>query len=271
MPSGPGTSRQTAELYPRTDAADRAIWAIRPPDCRAAVNTFPLIAFPWRRTMPAEPGTEKAGSKKGSQIMKVLIVYYSTLGNVFKMANLVAEGVSEVPGAEPVGRTVPELIPASVIDAHPGMKAGREMQKDVPLVTQDDFRQAGAIAFGTPTRFGNVSSQLKNQIDQLTSLWLKGELEGKPAGVFVSTGSLHGGQETTILTLAAPLIHLGMIFVGVPYSCPELFTTTAGGSPYGPGHVAGPTSGLPIDPKEAAICRALGRRLARIGLKLGGA
>ena len=144
------------------------------------------------------------------------------------------------------------------------------MQKDVPLVTLEDFRAAGAIAFGTPTRFGNVSAQLKNQIDQLTSLWLRGELEGKPAGVFTSTGSLHGGQETTILTLAAPLIHLGMIFVGVPYSCPELMTTTSGGSPYGPAHVAGPTNQRDIDPQEAAICRALGRRLATIGLKLQG-
>ena len=165
--------------------------------------------------------------------MKVLICYYSTYGNVYKMANLVAEGVSQVAGAEPVVRTVPELIPAAVIESRADMKAGRGLQKDIPLVTADDFRQAGAIAFGTPTRFGNVSSQLKNQIDQLSSLWLKGELEAKPAGVFVSTGSLHGGQETTILTLMAPLLHLGMILVGVPYSVQELFTTQGGGSPTG--------------------------------------
>jgi NAD(P)H dehydrogenase (quinone) len=200
--------------------------------------------------------------------MKMLIVYYSTYGNVYRMAQLVAEGAGEVEGVEPVIRTVPELIPPQVIDSRPDMKAGREAQKDVPLVTLDDFRQAGAIAFGTPTRFGNVSAQLNNQIDQLTSLWLKGELEGKPAGVFTSTGSLHGGQETTILTLMAPLIHLGFILVGVPYSTPELFTTQGGGSPYGPGHVAGPDSQRPIDPQEAAICRALGRRLAQVGLLL---
>ena len=200
--------------------------------------------------------------------MKVLIVYYSTYGNVFKMARLVAEGVQEVPGSEAVIRTVPELIPQAVIDSRPDMKAGRDMQKGVPLVTADDFREAGAIAFGTPTRFGNVSSQLKNQIDQLTALWLKGELEGKPAGVFVSTGSLHGGQETTILTLMAPLLHLGMVLVGVPYSVQELFTTQGGGSPYGPGHVAGGDNRRAIDPQEAAICRALGRRLAQIGSRL---
>ena len=104
------------------------------------------------------------------------------------------------------------------VESRADMKAASDLQKDVPLVTKDNFREAGAIAFGTPTRFGNVSAQLKNQIDQLTELWLHGELEGKPAGVFTSTGSLHGGQETTILTLMAPLLHLGFVLVGVPYS-----------------------------------------------------
>ena len=99
--------------------------------------------------------------------MKVLIVYYSTYGHVYRMATLVAEGVKEIPGVQPVVRTVPELIPKSVIDSREDMKAGREMQQDVPFVTMDDFREAGAIAFGTPTRFGNVSAQLKNQIDRL--------------------------------------------------------------------------------------------------------
>src|SRR5215831_13467407 len=201
--------------------------------------------------------------------MKVLIVYYSTYGHVYRMATHVAEGVKEVPDVEAVVRRVPELIPQSVIDSRQDMRAGKELQQNVPLVTADDFRAAGAIAFGTPTRFGNVSSQLKNQIDQLTSLWLKGELEGKPAGVFVSTGSLHGGQETTSLTLMAPLLHLGMVLVGVPYSVQELFTTQGGGSPYGPGHVAGDDNQREIDPHEAAICRALGRRLAEVGRRLG--
>lgn len=200
--------------------------------------------------------------------MKVLIVYYSTYGNVYKMAKLVAEGVKEVKGAEPVIRTVRELIPENVIESREDMKAGKEMQKDVPLVTLEDFKEAGAIAFGTPTRFGNVSAQLKNQIDQLTSLWLAGELEGKPAGIFVSTASLHGGQETTILTLMGPLLHLGMILVGVPYSVKELFSTQGGGSPYGPGHIAGVDSKREIDQQEATICRALGRRLADVGLGL---
>lgn len=200
--------------------------------------------------------------------MQVLIVYYSTYGNVYRMAQLVAVGVGEVEGAEAVIRTVPELIPDAVIESRDDMQAGRQLQQDVPLVTKDDFKQAGAIAFGTPTRFGNVSAQLKNQIDQLTQLWLGGDLEGKPAGTFVSTGSLHGGQETTLLTMMAPLLHLGMIIVGVPYSTQELFTTQGGGSPYGPGHVAGGDNQRQIDDQEAAICRALGRRLAQLGLQL---
>ena len=200
--------------------------------------------------------------------MKVLIVYYSTYGNVYKMANLVAEGVKQVPGAEPVIRTVAELIPSPVIESNESMRKGRDMQKAVPHVTLNDFREADAIAFGTPTRFGNVSAQLKNQIDQLGQLWMKGELEGKVAGIFVSTGGLHGGQETTILTLMAPLLHLGMILVGVPYSVQALSTTQGGGSPYGPGHVAGGENKREIDPQEAEICRALGRRLAETGLRL---
>jgi NAD(P)H dehydrogenase (quinone) len=200
--------------------------------------------------------------------VKVLICYYSLFGNVHQMAKAVAQGVSCVEGAEPVVRTVRELIPDSVIDGHEDMQAARQAQKEVPVVTLDDFRQAGAIAFGTPTRFGNMASQLKNQIDQLTPLWLDGELEGKPAGVFTSTGTLHGGQETTIFSMVPVLAHLGMIYVGVPYSVQEVLTTSSGGSPYGPAHVAGGDGKRNVDAHESAICRALGKRLAEIGLKL---
>jgi NAD(P)H dehydrogenase (quinone) len=200
--------------------------------------------------------------------MKVLICYYSTYGNVYRMAGLVAEGVKDIEGAEPVVRTVPELMPEPLIESREATQAGRDLQKDVPKVTLDDFKEAGSYAFGTPTRYGNVSSQLKNQIDQLNPLWLAGELEDKPAGIFTSTATAHGGQETTILTLMAPLLHLGMIPIGVPYSTSELFTTTSGGSPYGPGHIAGGDNNNPITEDEAAVCRALGRRVARIGLAI---
>jgi NAD(P)H dehydrogenase (quinone) len=200
--------------------------------------------------------------------MKILIVYYSTYGNVYKMSREVAAGVRQAPGAEPVVRTVPELVPEPVLREHPEMQRGRQMQKDVPLVTLDDFREAAGVVFGTPTRFGNVSAQLKNQIDQLSPLWVKGELEGKPAGIFVSTGTSHGGQETTALTLMAPLLHLGFLIVGVPYSVGELFTTQGGGSPYGAGHVAGGDGQRELDNDEKAICRALGKRVAEVAQKL---
>jgi len=200
--------------------------------------------------------------------MKVLIVYYSTFGNTYKMALEIAEGVRQVPGAEPVIRTVPELIPEEIIQSREDIRRGKELQKDVPLVTLDDFRSAGAVAFGTPTRFGVVSAQLKNQIDRLSPLWQEGALVGKPAGIFVSTSTLHGGQEMTIFSLLPALLHLGMIFVGVPYTVTNLFTTKGGGSPYGPGHVAGDNSQREIDEDERAILRAFGKRLTEIGLKL---
>lgn len=201
--------------------------------------------------------------------MKLLIVYYSTFGNVYKMAKLVEEGVREVEGIEPVLRRAPELIPESVIQSRPDMRAGAEMQKDIPFVTIDDFKEASAYAFGTPTRFGNVCAQLKNVIDQLGSLWMQKVFEGKPAGVFVSTGTMHGGQESTILTLMTVLLHLGCVLVGVPYSVPDLYLTKGGGSPYGPGHIAGADNARDIDENEANICRVFGRRLAEIALKLG--
>ncbi|AIH03450.1 NAD(P)H:quinone oxidoreductase [Thermodesulfobacterium commune] len=200
--------------------------------------------------------------------MKVLIVYYSTYGNTYKMALEIAEGVKLVAGAEPVIRTVPELIPEEIISSREDIRKGKEMQKHIPLVSLEDFREAGAIAFGTPTRFGVVSAQLKNQIDKLTPLWFERALEGKPAGIFVSTSTPHGGQEMTIFSLLPAILHLGMIFVGVPYSVKELFYTKGGGSPYGPGHVAGTDNVREIDEEEKAILRAFGKRLAEIGLKL---
>lgn len=200
--------------------------------------------------------------------MNVLIVYYSSYGNVYSMAQEVAAGVREVDGADATIRKAAELIPQSTIEGNEGMRRGRDLQRDVPEVALDDFRNADAFAFGTPTRYGNVASQLKNEIDKLSELWLQGQFEDKPAGVFASTASLHGGQETTAHSLMAPLIHLGMVPVGVPYSTQALFSTQAGGSPYGPGHVAGPNNDRPLDDDEKEITRALGRRLARLGQKL---
>lgn len=199
--------------------------------------------------------------------MKVLIVYYSTFGNTYKMANLVAEGVKEA-GGEPIIRRCAELMPESVIKLRSDIQAGIEMQRDVPVINLDDFKNADAYAFGTPTRFGNVSAQLKNVVDQLGPLWMQRVFEGKPAGVFVSTGTLHGGQEATILSFMTVLLHLGCVIVGVPYSVPGLYLTKGGGSPYGPGHVAEAENKREIDENEAAICREFGKRLTEIAKKL---
>lgn len=199
--------------------------------------------------------------------MKILIVYYSTFGNTYKMAQLIAEGVKEA-GGQPIIRRCPELIPENIIQARADMKDGAEMQKDVPFVTLDDFKQADGYAFGTPTRFGNVSAQLKNVIDQLGPLWIQRVFEGKPAGVFVSTGTLHGGQETTILTFMTVLLHLGCIIVGVPYSVSDLYLTKGGGSPYGPGHIAEAENKREIDQNEANICKVFGKRLTEVAKKL---
>lgn len=199
--------------------------------------------------------------------MKILIVYYSTFGNTYKMAKLIAEGVKES-GGEPIIRRCPELIPDHIINSRPDMQAGRDIQKDIPVITIDDFKSADGYAFGTPTRFGNVSAQLKNVIDQLGPLWIQKIFEGKPAGVFVSTGTTHGGQETTILTFMTVLLHLGFVIVGVPYSVPDLYLTKGGGSPYGPGHVAEAENKREIDENEANICKAFGRRLTEITKKL---
>ena len=146
-----------------------------------------------------------------------------------------------------------------------------EQQKDVPVVTMDDLREADGILFGTPTRYGNMTAQMKKLIDSSADLWLKGELEGKPAGIFVSTASTHGGQETTAFTMMAPLLHLGMIIVGVPYSTPGMLHTEGrGGTPYGASTVAGPGNELTPAPGDLDIARALGRRVAEIALKLRG-
>lgn len=185
------------------------------------------------------------------------------------MAKLIAEGIRET-GAEPIIRRCPELISSEIISSRPDIQRGIEMQKDIPIVTLEDFKNADGYAFGTPTRFGNVSAQLKNVIDQLGPLWMQKTFEGKPAGVFVSTGTIHGGQETTILTFMTVLLHLGCIIVGVPYSLPDLYLTKGGGSPYGPGHVAGAENLREIDENEINICKAFGRRLAEIAKKLRG-
>lgn len=200
--------------------------------------------------------------------MKILIVYYSMYGNTFELANHILEGAKSVEGAEVFLKQVYDLLPEEVIEKVPGVKEAKEKQKHVPFANPMELGDYDAIIWGTPTRYGNVCAQLRNFIDQTSSLWLQGKLEDKVTGVFASTASLHGGQETTILSALMPLIHMGMIIVGVPYSVPELVSTVSGGTPYGPTHVAGAMSDLPITKDEAAVAKAFGKRIAEVTKKM---
>ena len=199
---------------------------------------------------------------------RMLIVYYSMYGNTFRMAQEVAAGAVEVPQTTVDMKTVPELIPEHVIRSNAALQGAKDLQKDVPIAKRDDLTAADATIVGSPTRFGNMCAQVRNFWDQTSSLWLSGALIGKPAGVFCSTASLHGGQETTLTSMMLTLLHHGMLIVGVPYSVPELLTTTGGGTPYGPSHTAGPAGDKPLIEEEKAICRALGKGVAQVALDL---
>ena len=203
--------------------------------------------------------------------MKVLVVYYSLYGHIQKLAQAVADGVSSVPGVELVRRRVQEFedIEREVIPKSEHARAVWEQHKDLPVCTPEDLKAADGILFGTPTRFGNMTAQMKRLFDGLVHLWLEGAMEGKPAGIFVSTATTHGGQETTAYTMMAPLLHLGMIIVGVPYSTPGMLHTEGrGGTPYGPSTVAGSKNELAPTPEDLEIARALGKRVAEITKKV---
>ena len=204
--------------------------------------------------------------------MKILVVYYSLYGHVLQLAQAVAAGARSVPGAEVVLRRVEDLpFNQSKLQESQHAQATLELQKDIPIVTLEDLKSADGILFGTPTRFGNMASQMKALFDQLADLWLQGTLEGKPAGLFVSTATTHGGQETTPFTMMVPLLHLGMIIVGVPYSTPGMLHTEGrGGTPYGATTVAGGRNELTPAPEDLEIAKALGARVARIAGKLRG-
>ena len=205
--------------------------------------------------------------------MKVLVVYYSLYGHVQKLAQAVAAGVSVVPGVEPVLRRVQEFedIEREVIPKSEHARAVWEHHKDVPVCSLDDLKAADGFVFGTPTRFGNMTAQMKRLFDGAVHLWLEGALEGKPAGIFVSTATTHGGQETTPFTMMAPLLHLGMIIVGVPYSTPGMLHTEGrGGTPYGSSTIAGSKNELVPTREDLEIAQALGKRVAEITKKVRG-
>ena len=205
--------------------------------------------------------------------MKILIVYLSLYGHTLQLARAVEEGVKSVSGVEAVFRRAPEF-PHTEKELEAGEGYATKVwgeQKRVPVCTVEDFRQADGLLMGSPTRFGNMTAQMKALIDSLASLWLSGAMEGKPAGVFTSTASTHGGQETTCVTMMIPLIHLGMLIVGVPYSTEGMIHTEArGGTPYGASSIAGPKGELAPTAEDLAICRVQGKRVAELAKKIRG-
>lgn len=195
-------------------------------------------------------------------MQEVLVLYYSRFGATEALARAVCEGVDSVTGAATRLRTVPAVsaVTAATGDAVPD--AGP------PYATKEDLRECAGIVMGSPTRFGNMAAPLKYFLDGTGSEWMSGTLSGKPAGVFTSTSSLHGGQESTLLTMALPLIHHGMLFVGIPYSEETLSTTTTGGSPYGASHVTWNRDPDELADEERRLAAALGKRVADIAVRL---
>ena len=201
----------------------------------------------------------------------VLVVYYSSYGHLYNMAQAVEAGSKSVPDSDVRLRRVAELEGARLhMSAQPAYVAAQEAQAAVPIATNDDLRWADGICWGTPTRYGNMAAQMKQFIDGTGGLWLKGELEDKAAGIFVGTSTIHGGQETTIITSLVPLLHLGMVICGTPYGQnPQILTVEGtGGSPYGPGTLAGPDGSRQPTELELTTARNLGSRVARVAAQL---
>lgn len=191
----------------------------------------------------------------------ILVLYYSHHGATAEMARLIARGV-ESRGLEARIRTVPKVV-TEVSEPAPQVPT-----EGAVYATLDELKNCAGLALGSPTRFGNMAAPMKYFLDGTLNLWLTGELIGKPAGVFTSTSSMHGGQETTLMSMMLPLMHHGMLMCGLPYSETALTETRSGGSPYGPTHLAGVDSKRPVDEHESRLCVALGERLADLALKL---
>jgi len=197
---------------------------------------------------------------------EILVLFYSHSGAVKEMAQFVARGVESVAGCTARVRTVPK-ISATGETAGPAAPDARP-EAGAPYAELKDLEECIGLALGSPTRFGNMAAPMKYFWDSTGELWLKGRLAGKPAAVFTSSASLHGGQETTLISMMMPLLHHGMVIVGLPYTEPELMTTTSGGTPYGASHHAGGAGGRAVTDHEHRLCIALGRRLAGIAAKL---
>jgi NAD(P)H dehydrogenase (quinone) len=193
---------------------------------------------------------------------EVLVLYYSRTGKVAQLARLIARGVEEVEGMQARLRSVPPVAAVTESTQPPVPEEG------APYVTLDDLRECRGLILGSPTRFGNMAAPLKFFLDSTSSAWASGTLAGKPAAVFTSTSTMHGGQESTLLSMMLPLLHHGMVLVGVPYTEAALNRTVTGGSPYGATHVAGLHGDNSVSEDERILARALGRRVADIAQRL---
>ena len=193
---------------------------------------------------------------------KILVLYHSRLGSVEKLATLIARGINSVEGTEAVLRTVPNISANTEISERAVPESG------APYASLDDLKNCDGLVLGSPTRFGNMSAEMKFFLDSTSSLWMSGELQGKPAAVFSSSSSMHGGQESTLLSMMNPLLHHGMLIAGIPYSEPSLSKTNTGGTPYGATHVAGSNNQNPISDDEKKLSIALGKRIAEFAQRL---
>jgi len=192
----------------------------------------------------------------------VLVLYYSHHGAVAEMAQQIVRGIERVSGIEAKLRTVPTVSADT-------QASKDDIPDDGPLYcTEDDLRDCAGLVLGSPVRFGNMAAAMKYFLDGTTNLWLTGELVNKPAAVFTSSSSLHGGQESTLLSMMLPLMHHGMVMAGIPYTEPELMSTSSGGTPYGVSHVSGKQSDTPLSAEEINLCQAQGKRVAELALKL---
>lgn len=192
----------------------------------------------------------------------ILVLYYSHTGATAELAQHIANGVHSIPGIEARLRTVPRVSPLCEASEPVVPNEG------APYVSLDDLRDCVGLALGSPTRFGNMAAPMKYFIDSTSELWLTGALVGKPASVFSSSASLHGGQETTLITMMMPLLHQGMLLLGIPYTEEVLNTTETGGTPYGVTHVAGINNDCPLSPDERILAKKIGARLAKTALQL---
>ena len=193
---------------------------------------------------------------------EILVLYYSRSGHTAQLARLIARGIEEVPGMRARLRQVPPVAPVTDIAQPP------EPEDGAPYVTKQDLLDCVALAMGSPTRFGNMAAPLKYFLDTTGAEWASGALAGKPAALFTSTSTMHGGQESTLLSMAIPLLHHGMLLVGIPFTEATLSITRTGGTPYGASHVAGAKADQPISEHERELARALGRRLADVARRL---